>query len=99
MSTITPLKYMVNHVFLPPKLPLQDDANLKFDADLCAELIGAATEFAKYLQGFAKQKWAPIIQMLKNVQDTIEMTGDSLSRTISSMDVGGASHAPHLCQP
>jgi hypothetical protein len=88
----TPIEYMANHLFLPPKLPLHDDGDLNFDARLCAELTRAAKDFKNFLPAPTKERWAHILRMIETIEGTVEMTGDSLTQFMSRMEAGGTRH-------
>ena len=87
-----PIEYMANHVFLPPKLPLHDDGDLSFDARLCAELTRSAKDFKNFLPTPTKERWVQILRMTETIESTIAMTGDSVTQSMSRMQVGGMRH-------
>lgn len=68
------LHYILNHVFLPPKLPQEDDnvqPNLG-DIILCQLAYDAAVQFPQYLLGNQHKQWAVVTKMLKNLLDTTQ---------------------------
>lgn len=45
MEVQGPLRYMIHHVFLPPKLPQKDDTSPKFEGALLNTMIECITKF------------------------------------------------------
>lgn len=64
------LHYAVNHVFLPPKLPQEDDLTTAREHGLCSIVHLAAETYGKYLPFTQKAAWERIVKMLKNVRDS-----------------------------
>lgn len=90
---ITPLECMVNHVFLPPKLPLQEDGDsvLNMEHELCTKLLRAAKEFNLLPRN--------IIQLLQTVVDTRSMTEYVICQSMSGMKFGGTCHISFILVP
>lgn len=56
-----PLKYLIDHVFLPPRLPQMDDSHVGFDLEA---LKDALTSFKLSLPPDEQPRWATIIKMV-----------------------------------
>ena len=84
------LRYVLNHVFLPPKLPQEDDYHADNDAVLCRFAYEASLEFAAFLSQSQQGRWSIVIQMLKNMLETTRtLEKDVLVTKISQLQIGG----------
>ena len=84
--------YVVNHVFLPPKLPQKDDKDTNTDRDivLCRLVSSASREFATFLPQPQQKRWSIVTEMLKNLLDsTGPLDKDVLVTKISHLGDGG----------
>ncbi|KAG6819108.1 hypothetical protein H0H93_015384, partial [Arthromyces matolae] len=66
MDERPPLEYIINHIFLPPRLPQAADWSIENDGALCNFVIRNAKAFCQ-LNTFDKDRWNPIIRMLENL--------------------------------
>ncbi|THU80575.1 hypothetical protein K435DRAFT_767927 [Dendrothele bispora CBS 962.96] len=68
MST---LKYIVHHVFLPPKLPQEDDYTAECESALCRTVYDSASEFGKSGLVLPEniRRWDEIVKMLENTSN------------------------------
>ncbi|KAG6835204.1 hypothetical protein H0H93_003933, partial [Arthromyces matolae] len=66
MAQKPPLEYIINHIFLPPRLPQASDDSIKNDIALCNCVIRNAKAFSK-LNTSDDNLWNPIIRMLENL--------------------------------
>jgi hypothetical protein len=64
------LQYLLNHVFLPPKLPQEDDSDQERDIVLCQQIYSAALEFTGFLSQHQQQKWSVVSRMLEMLLHT-----------------------------
>jgi len=81
--------YALNHVFLPPKLPQEDDANAS-DAALCRLVYTASCKFTTFLSQAQQQQWSIISQMLKTLLGTTQVFDkDVLVKNILCLGNGG----------
>ena len=86
------LRYVLNHVFLPPKLPQKDDYNADHDAALCRFAYDASLEFATFLSQSQQGQWSIVIQMIKNLlESTRSLDKDVVATNISHLEIGGQS--------
>jgi hypothetical protein len=92
------LKSVVEHVFMPPKLPQEAPTGIaeqETNAALCHLLIMAARVFYKCLSHAQQSTWIHMIKMMvfawQNVKKaSVEET--DLQSTLSNLTVGGECH-------
>jgi hypothetical protein len=86
------LLYMLNHVFLPPKLPQADDTNRDRDIALCRLVHDASLEFAGFLSQPQQQQWSIVNKMLRTQLKIAQVVDkDVLAKDILSLKDGGQS--------
>jgi hypothetical protein len=61
------LNYIINHVFLPPKLPQKNDSNDTKSASLIEELLAALRSFQALIPEQKRSEWTPCIKMVGNM--------------------------------
>ncbi|KAF9474197.1 hypothetical protein BDN70DRAFT_334295 [Pholiota conissans] len=77
-TSIEDLHYILNHVFLPPKLPQSNDnemLNKTGDLALCKLAYKAAASFPEHLPIQQRAQWATVIKMLKSLVDMVDADG------------------------
>lgn len=84
------LLYLVNHVFLPPKLPSGDDGSPKKEAVMLATVLDALVNFKDCVpqdQRAVVEFVASMIQATTSVraQDTVQLDEGRLNATILGM--------------
>ena len=80
---------MLNHIFLPPKLPQKDDSDLDRDIFLCQSIYTASLEFSKILPESQRQQWSIIIDMLRIFGNAGIPDKNQLTEKILGMKNGG----------
>jgi len=65
--------YTLNHVFLPPKLPQEDDTKADRDVALCRFVYHASGEFTDFLSQPQQQQWSIVRKMLKTLLKTTQV--------------------------
>jgi hypothetical protein len=86
------LLYMLNHVFLPPKLPQEDDTETDCDIALCCLVYQASREFTSFLSQPQQRQWSIVIEMLKTLLKTTQaLDKDALAENILCLEDGGQS--------
>ena len=92
------LAYLVNHLFLPPRLPQKDDSTLGGPQALLSHVGKSATAFLKELSeknvdGGIVRSWTRLQKTFRWMED-LHVNGllplESLHGAISGMDVNGA---------
>lgn len=83
------LVYILNHVFMPPRLPQEDDHDDNHDIALCRVICDASQKFAESLLQHQRGLWSTVDQMLQKVLRTTEVRGkDILVDNILSLGDG-----------
>ncbi|KAK7447753.1 hypothetical protein VKT23_014011 [Stygiomarasmius scandens] len=63
------LQYIVNHVFMPPKLPAKDDYAIENEHALCKSILNSANRYYKEMVdkdgSVNEQRWKALLDMLK----------------------------------
>ena len=82
---------MLNHVFLPPKLPQEDDNDDSVDRDimLCRFVYDASLQFANFLSEDQQLQWSIVSEMLKKLKTTRLLEKDILIDNILCLVDGG----------
>ena len=86
------LYYVVNHVFLPPKLPQEDDLDATMEHALCLLVYDAAKLYVDFLPPYQHEKWHAIVDMLKNIHlshETEELSKGQINRSMATMQPKG----------
>jgi hypothetical protein len=89
------LRSVVEHVFMPPKLPQQgpsEQAEQELNVALCNCLIGAAHDFLKNLPSSSSQSlWMHMITMMELARcaATVPFNESSLRGALSDLAIGG----------
>ncbi|KAH9062248.1 hypothetical protein EDB87DRAFT_329798 [Lactarius vividus] len=84
---------VVQHVFLPPRLPQKaptEKAECGINVALCHVLIQAARAFCQYLSPTQQSIWAPMMKMMETIYQTAgaPLVEVELKRTLSVLAVG-----------
>jgi hypothetical protein len=90
------LRSVVQHVFMPPKLPQKDpgeQVEQEMNVALCDTLIGAAHDLLQHLPSSETSLWIRMIKMMDLVRRaaTVSFKETELKCTLSEMVVGGTS--------
>jgi hypothetical protein len=90
----TILRSVIEHVFMPPKLPQEDpgeDVEQRIDVALCENLIDAAQDFLRILLPFQYPLWMRMIKMMEYVRHAAAFPLDeaNLQRVLSDVTIGG----------
>ncbi|KAG2112538.1 uncharacterized protein F5147DRAFT_791077 [Suillus discolor] len=83
------LKYIINHVFLPLKLPQGSDQSLENDLSLSWAVFDAAITFSNQLPSNKLPLWSSSVKMLRNLKDSIKfsvMSAKEVESQINAMD-------------
>ena len=93
---------VVEHVFMPPKLPqvgADDETERKPNVALCNNLLEAAQDFLQIIPSTESPLWMRMIKMMELVRRAAEapLTEDGLQRALSDMVLGGMYRYLALC--
>ncbi|KAG2137478.1 hypothetical protein DEU56DRAFT_736818 [Suillus clintonianus] len=83
------LQYLINHVFLPLKLPQRSDHSLENELALSQAVFDAALAFSDQLPSDESLLWTSILKMLRNLKDSIRfsvMSAKEVESQINAMD-------------
>ena len=88
------LRSVIEHVFMPPKLPQEEpekQMERKINVALCDNLIGAAQHFQQYLPSSQSLLWIRMIKMMESVRCAAAFPFEEagLQRALSDMCIGG----------
>lgn len=91
------LRYIINHVFLPPKLPQQDDHDLELDVALLNEVHAGLTGFLSLANAGRIKCWRTCLKMLTSMlvfyNGKTFLEPKILKDKLQQMEVGGTSLA------
>jgi hypothetical protein len=87
------LHSVVEHVFMPPKLPQRgpdEETERKTNVALCNSLIEAAQDFLKTLPSSESSLWIHMIKMMELARRAANapLKEDELQRVLSDMAIG-----------
>jgi len=103
MAEPFPLRYIVNHIFLPPQLPQKYDQPESYyanDHDLALLTHQCAAKFceeAAHSDEGLSVRWNPILAMLENfadLNDAEPFTADDLRDRLTLLSDGGTRYFP-----
>lgn len=87
------LNYIINHVFLPPKLPQKNDSDDAKSASLIEELLAALRSFQTHIPEQERLEWIPCIKMVNNMLELRDHLGglvpEKVQLTLRKMIGGG----------
>lgn len=91
------VQYIVNHVFLPPKLPQKDDQDCDNEVALCNLVRKYAQDHQRLLPTERQSRWDPILNMLENFEQSLKseaLNVTEVEQNMEEMQVGGV---PFYC--
>jgi len=68
---IDTLKYHINHIFLPLKLPQSDDQDIDKDLAICDRVIACGRDFQQLLPACRTNTWDLILMMMERLRDVL----------------------------
>jgi len=88
------LAFIINHVFLPPKLPANSDCTPEHEASLIRVFKDCAETFAGHLdsQSNSRRAWDVVTRMLASMaslHDRGVVEEDRLNKSMVNMNTGG----------
>ena len=78
------LNYIINHIFLPLKLPQEDDSDAKKDAAIIKELLVALRLFQAHMPEGQRSQWSPCINMISTMLKLRDHLGELMPKRVES---------------
>lgn len=92
MAQSLKLKYIITHVFLPPKLPQEDDSDYEKDSTVIRECSSALKSFQAVLEQ-CHGRWTHAIMMLSRMLELRSPSGymlpEAVDTSLERMAMGG----------
>ncbi|KAG8952385.1 hypothetical protein FRC03_012168 [Tulasnella sp. 419] len=85
------LLFTINHVFMPPQLPQEDDFKHEREQALCQSVLDAAEEFHSHLPINERHSFGPIPKLLQHfstARRTEDLSRDQIVRSMKDMQSG-----------
>lgn len=80
----TELDYIINHVFLPPKLPHKDDNGVE-ETNALIEMVLAATNLLQdHLPEQERSEWIPCMKMMRNMLELKNKSGHLIAKKLQT---------------
>lgn len=76
------LNYIIDHVFLPSKLPQKDDSNATKGASLAEEVLTALRLLQDHISTQECSEWIPCIKMVNNMLQVRDHYGGLVARKV-----------------
>ena len=87
------LIYVINHVFLPPKLPQEDDSDDTKTITFIEQILAALRSFQAHVPEQERPEWIACVKMVGNTLELRDHFGgldvEKLQRTLRKMISGG----------
>jgi hypothetical protein len=78
------LKYIINHVFLPPKLPQKDDGDNAKSASLIEEVSTALRSFEAHVPEQVRPEWIACTKMVGNMLELRDLYGGLVAEKVQT---------------
>lgn len=95
------LKYIINHVFLPPKLPQKDDRDDAKDEALAKQLLVSLQSLQQCIPEQTRSEWRPCIQMLDSMlklrDDSGGLVAEEMIGSLQKMNDKGKNKSSYAC--
>lgn len=76
------LNYIIDHVFLPSKLPQKDDSDARKSASLIDELLAALRSLQAHIPKQERSEWIPCIKMVGNMLELRDHLGGLVAEKV-----------------
>jgi len=87
------LTFIINHVFLPPKLPQRSEVDAgEHNSALLRLCIRAAEDYQRYVSWEVQEVWEPALKMLVNfsrLENSNALDAGTFKKTVLDMKPGG----------
>lgn len=78
------LNYVINHVFLPSKLPQKDDSSATKGASLVEEILAALRLLQPHIPKQERSEWIPCIKMVGNMLELRNHLGGLAAKKVET---------------
>lgn len=78
------MNYIIDHVFLPPKLPQKDDSDARKSASLIDELLAALRSLQLHISEQERSEWIPCIKMVGNMLELRDHLGGLVAENVQT---------------
>lgn len=92
MNKYDNLRYIIDHIFCPPRLPQHDDLDMIKEHVLCLTVHRFVEVYRSLLAADLKSQWMPITRMLKNLcesQETNMLSKEFIKKSMITMHTSG----------
>lgn len=79
------LEFIINHVFLPPKLLQEDDTDVSKNASLIEHLQAALRLFQAHSPEQERSEWLPCIKMTRNMLELRNHSGGLVAENVKTL--------------
>ncbi|ESZ91788.1 hypothetical protein SBOR_7826 [Sclerotinia borealis F-4128] len=84
MASSSTLTYVIDHIFLPPKLPQKDDNDFEKDLVLMKECKTSLSLFQAYWPSQEHWRWVACAKMLREMIESRDPCGDMISERLEN---------------
>ena len=92
---IDTLKYLINHIFLPLRLPQSEDQDIDNDLAICDRVMACGRNFQQLLPARRTSAWDLILMMIKRLRDLLStgaLNENKLVDRMKDLKPGGMHH-------
>ncbi|KIK69250.1 hypothetical protein GYMLUDRAFT_255795 [Collybiopsis luxurians FD-317 M1] len=89
--TSNQIRYVINHIFLPPKLPQENDQSGDLDNIIASMALEAAKRFRTRLDTDNNRKWGAVMKMLRDFRDlqqTNILDKEKVAKALHELNIG-----------
>ena len=76
------LNYIINHVFLPPHLPQEDDSGVEESNSLIEMVLAASKLLQDHSSEREHSEWIPCIKMICNMLELKDKSGNLIAKKV-----------------
>lgn len=76
------LDFIINHVFLPPCLPHEDDDGVEETNALIETVLAALELFQDHIPEQQRSEWIPCIKMIRNMRELRDKSGHLIAEKV-----------------
>jgi hypothetical protein len=86
------LQYLINHIFIPPKLPQEEDYSEEAERRLCQHVYQAGLDYDALRVPDQESRWPRFLktlQMIHECHSSGQFSLDAIRDTMAAMEQGG----------